>query len=189
MPLLIDTFIEVAPSKREHKNSSEISLQTASILKCILNIILLLWKIFQNSDNPSELVCKLYIINLNFSVFFFCVLYNLNLMCVLLILMMSFNFQMRSFSENYGVKICQTFLSSGFPYVTLNSGGGVLNKNKKQKNDTDVVLDLFGDSMIQSDTKCSKQNMDLCLIYLLLSKYKKLPISAKIISVYLNGTF
>lgn len=61
MPLLIDTFIEVAPSKREHKNTSEISLQTASILKCILNIILLLWKIFQNSDNPSEMVCKLYI--------------------------------------------------------------------------------------------------------------------------------
>jgi len=57
MPLLIDTFIEVAPSKRENKNSSEISLQTASILKCILDIILLLWKIYQNSDNPSEMVC------------------------------------------------------------------------------------------------------------------------------------
>jgi len=57
MPLLVDTFIEVAPSKRENKNSSEISLQTASILKCILDIILLLWKIFQNSDNPSEMVC------------------------------------------------------------------------------------------------------------------------------------
>lgn len=57
MPLLIDTFIEVAPNKRENKNSSEISLQTASILKCILNIILLLWKIFQNADNPSEMVC------------------------------------------------------------------------------------------------------------------------------------
>lgn len=59
MPLLIDTFIEVAPGKREHKNSSEISLQTASILKCIVNIILLLWKIFQKSDNPSEMVCIL----------------------------------------------------------------------------------------------------------------------------------
>lgn len=57
MPLLIDTFIEVAPNKRDNKNSSEISLQTASILKCILNIILLLWKIFQNADNPSEMVC------------------------------------------------------------------------------------------------------------------------------------
>lgn len=57
MPLLIDTFIEVAPGKREHKKSSEISLQTASILKCILNIILLLWKIFDNSDNPSVMVC------------------------------------------------------------------------------------------------------------------------------------
>lgn len=56
MPLLIDTFIEVAPAKREHKKSSEISLQTASILKCILDIILLLWKIFDNSDNPSEMV-------------------------------------------------------------------------------------------------------------------------------------
>lgn len=60
MPLLIDTFIEVAPSKRENKNSSEISLQTASILKCILDIILLLWKIFQTSDNPSEMVCIIY---------------------------------------------------------------------------------------------------------------------------------
>lgn len=57
MPLLFDTFIEVAPGKRENKNTSEITLQTASILKCILNIILLLWKIFQNSDNPSEMVC------------------------------------------------------------------------------------------------------------------------------------
>lgn len=63
MPLLIDTFIEVAPGKRENRNASEISLQTASILKCIVNIILLLWKIFQNSDNPSELVC----IDKNFS--------------------------------------------------------------------------------------------------------------------------
>lgn len=103
--------------------------------------------------------------------------------------MNTFNFQMSSFSENYGVKICQTFLGSGFPYVTLNSGGGVSNKNKKQKSDTDVVLDLFGDSMIQCDAKCSKQNMDLCLVYLLLSKYKTLPVSSKIISVYLNGTF
>lgn len=57
MPLLIDTFIEVAPGKREHKNSSEITLQTASILKCILDIILLLWKIFQSCDNPLEMVC------------------------------------------------------------------------------------------------------------------------------------
>lgn len=56
MPLLIDTFIEVAPGKRENKNSSEISLQTASILKCIVDIIILLWNIFQNSDNPSEMV-------------------------------------------------------------------------------------------------------------------------------------
>ncbi|VVC41975.1 Hypothetical protein CINCED_3A023210 [Cinara cedri] len=148
MPLLFDTFIEVAPSKREHKNSSEIPLQSASILKCILDIILLLWKIFQHSDNPSEM--------------------------------------MSSFSENYGVKICQTFLSSGFPYVTLNSGGGTSNKTKKNKTDTDVILDLFGDSITQSDGKCSKQNMDLCLIYFLLSKYKKLPIPVKTISAYLN---
>jgi len=61
MPLLIDTFIEVAPGKRENKNISEISLQTASILKCILNIILLLWKIFENSDNPSDMVCYMYV--------------------------------------------------------------------------------------------------------------------------------
>lgn len=58
MPLLVDTFIEVAPGKRENKNSSELSIQTASILKCIVDIILLLWKIFQNSDNPTELVCS-----------------------------------------------------------------------------------------------------------------------------------
>lgn len=58
MPLLIDTFIEVAPGKRENKKSSEITLQTASILKCILDIILLLWKIFQNSDHPSDMVCN-----------------------------------------------------------------------------------------------------------------------------------
>jgi len=57
MPLLIDTFIEVAPGKRENKNSSEISLQTASILKCILDIILLLWEIFKNCDNAPEMVC------------------------------------------------------------------------------------------------------------------------------------
>lgn len=93
------------------------------------------------------------------------------------------------FSENYGVKICQTFLASGFPYMTLNSGGHVSNKLKKHKTDTDVVLDLFGDSMVQSDIKCSKQNIDLCLVYLLLSKYKKLPIPVTTISVYINGMY
>ncbi|KAL4091103.1 hypothetical protein QTP88_025843 [Uroleucon formosanum] len=150
MPLLIDTFIEVAPSKRENKNSSEISLQSASILKCILDIILLLWKIFQNSDNPSEM--------------------------------------MAWFSINYGPMICQTFISNSFPYMTLNSGGRTPDKVKKHKTDTDVVLDLFGDSMIQSDTKCSKQNIDLCLVYFLLSKYKVLPVPVKIISLYINNS-
>lgn len=93
------------------------------------------------------------------------------------------------FSNNYGTNICQTFLSSGFPYMTLNSGGRISDKIKKNKTDTDVVLDLFGDSMTQSDTKCSKQNIDLCLIYFLLSQYKTLPIPVKIISMYINGTF
>lgn len=93
------------------------------------------------------------------------------------------------FSKNYGVKICQTFLTTGFPYMTLNSGGHVSNKPKKHKTDTDVVLDLFGDSMIQSDIKCSKQNIDLCLVYLLLSKFKKLPIPVKNISLYINGMY
>lgn len=101
--------------------------------------------------------------------------------------MVSFNFQMSSFSNNYGVQICQTFLSSGFPYMTLNSGNSISNKAKKHKTDTDVVLNLFGDSMTQSDVKCSKQNMDLCLIYFLLSKYKTLPIPTKTVSDYLNG--
>lgn len=93
------------------------------------------------------------------------------------------------FSNSYGAKICQTFLSTGFPYVTLNSGGRISDKAKKHKTDTDVVLDLFGDSMTQSDTKCSKQNMDLCLIYFFLSKYKTLPVPVKIISVYINGKY
>jgi len=91
------------------------------------------------------------------------------------------------FSCNYGVKICQTFLLTGFPYMTLNNGGYKSDKAKKHKTDTDVVLDLFGDSMIQSDIKCSKQNMDLCLIYVLMSKYKTLPLPAKTISVYINS--
>lgn len=93
------------------------------------------------------------------------------------------------FSTNYGAKICQTFLSTGFPYVTLNSGGRASDKVKKHKTDTDVVLDLFGDSTTQSDTKCSKQNLDLCLVYFLLSKYTKLPITAKGISVYINSMY
>lgn len=90
------------------------------------------------------------------------------------------------FSHNYGSKICQTFLS-GFPYVTLNNGGRTPDKTKKYKSDTDVVLDLFGDSMIQSDSKCSKQNIDLCFLYFLLSKYTKLPVPVKGISVYINS--
>ncbi|XP_050423883.1 testis-expressed protein 10 [Adelges cooleyi] len=147
MPLLIDTFLEVAPGKRENKNSSELSVQTVSILKCIIEIILLLWKIFQHSDNPSEL--------------------------------------MLWFSDSYGDKICQTFFSTGFPYYMLNTGG-TTDKVKKHKTDADVVLDLFGDSMIQNDSKCTKQNIDLCLVYLLLSKYKVLPVSIKTISIYIN---
>lgn len=91
------------------------------------------------------------------------------------------------FSINYGPKICQTFISNSFPYMTLNSGGRTPDKVKKHKTDTDVVLDLFGDSMIQSDTKCSKQNIDLCLVYFLLSKYKVLPVPVKIISLYINS--
>jgi len=91
------------------------------------------------------------------------------------------------FSINYGPKICQTFISNGFPYITLNSGGRTSDKVKKHKTDTDVVLDLFGDSMVQSDTKCSKQNIDLCLVYFLLSKYKILPVSVKVISLYINS--
>jgi len=91
------------------------------------------------------------------------------------------------FSNNYGPQICQTFISNGFPYMTLNSGGRTPDKAKKHKTDTDVVLDLFGDSMVQSDTKCSKQNIDLCLIYFLLSKYKILPVPVKIISLYINS--
>lgn len=93
------------------------------------------------------------------------------------------------FSNNYGTSICQTFLSTGFPYVTLNSGGCIYDKVKKNKTDTDVVLDLFGDNITQSDTKCSKQNIDLCLIYFLLSQYKILPIPVKTISIYINGIF
>jgi len=93
------------------------------------------------------------------------------------------------FSHNYGAKICQTFLSTGFPFVTLNSGGRTSDKTKKNKTDTDVVLDLFGDSMMQSDTKCSKQNIDLCLVYFLLSKYNTLPVPVKTISVYINGMY
>lgn len=91
------------------------------------------------------------------------------------------------FSINYGPMICQTFISNSFPYMTLNSGGRTPDKVKKHKTDTDVVLDLFGDSMIQSDTKCSKQNIDLCLVYFLLSKYKVLPVPVKIISLYINS--
>lgn len=90
------------------------------------------------------------------------------------------------FSCNYGSKICQTFLT-GFPYVTLNNGGRTPDKAKKHKSDMDVVLDLFGDSMIQSDSKCSKQNIDLCFLYFLLSKYTNLPVSVKGISVYINS--
>lgn len=92
------------------------------------------------------------------------------------------------FSDNYGARICQTFLSTGFPYVTLNTGGRTPDKAKKHKTDADVVMDLFGDSFIQSDTKCTKQNIDLCLVYFLLSKYKSLPELAKTISVYINRT-
>lgn len=92
------------------------------------------------------------------------------------------------FSKTYGAKICQTFLSNGFPYVTLNTGGRISEKVKKHKTDADVVLNLFGDSMVQSDTKCSKQNIDLCFVYFLLSKYKTLPVPVKIISNYINGT-
>lgn len=93
------------------------------------------------------------------------------------------------FSNNYGKNICQTFLSTGFPYMTLNSGGRISNQVKKNKTDTDVVLDLFGDSMSQSDAKCSKQNIDLCLIYFLLSQYKTLPVPVKTISLYINGIY
>lgn len=93
------------------------------------------------------------------------------------------------FSNSYGAKICQTFLSNGFPYITLNTGGRSSDKAKKHKTDVDVVLNLFGDSMAQSDTKCSKQNIDLCLVYFLLSKYKTLPTPVKIISVYINGIY
>lgn len=91
------------------------------------------------------------------------------------------------FSVNYGPKICQTFISTSFPYMTLNTGGHTPNKAKKHKTDADVVLDLFGDSMVQSDIKCSKQNIDLCLVYFLLSKYKILPVPVKIISLYINS--
>jgi len=91
------------------------------------------------------------------------------------------------FSHYYGAKICQTFLSTGFPFVTLNNGSRTSDKAKKHKTDTDVVLDLFGDSMVQSDTKCSKQNIDLCLVYFLLSKYNTLPVPIKTISTYING--
>lgn len=91
------------------------------------------------------------------------------------------------FSHNYGAKICQTFLSTGFPFFTLNSGSHISNKAKKHKTDTDVVLDLFGDNMTQSDIKCTKQNIDLCLIYFLLSKYSILPVSIKTVSMYING--
>lgn len=93
------------------------------------------------------------------------------------------------FSENYGAKFCQTFLSTGFPYVTQNSGGRIPDKAKRHKTDTDIVLDLFGDSLTQSDTKCVKQNVDLCLVYFLLSKYKVLPVPVKIISVYINSMY
>lgn len=99
-------------------------------------------------------------------------------------------FQMTWFSCNYGTKICQTFLSTGFPYITLNHGGNISNKAKKHKTDTDIVLNLFGDSMTISDTKCSKQNIDLCLVYFLLSKYNtSLPVPVKPISIYINGTY
>lgn len=93
------------------------------------------------------------------------------------------------FSISYGPKICQTFISTGFPYITLNSGGRTPDKVKKHKTDTDVVLDLFGDSMVQSDIKCSKQNIDLCLVYFLLSKYKILPVPVKVISLYINSKY
>lgn len=93
------------------------------------------------------------------------------------------------FSCNYGAKICQTFISSGFPFVTLNSGGHTSNKAKKHKTDTDVVLDLFGDNRAQSDIKCSTQNINLCLLYFLFSKYKKQPVPVNTISVYINGIY
>lgn len=93
------------------------------------------------------------------------------------------------FSNSYGAKICQTFLVTGFPYVTLNNGGRISEKVKKHKTDMDVVLDLFGDCITQSDNKCSKQNIDLCYIYFLLSKYTQLPMSVKVISVYINSTY
>jgi hypothetical protein len=93
------------------------------------------------------------------------------------------------FSNCYGAKICQTFLSNGFPYITLNIGGRTSDKAKKHKTDADVVMNLFGDSIEQSDSKCSKQNIDLCLVYFLLSKYKTLPVPVKIMSAYINGMY